>query len=146
VLGLHPVTALLLAVAAGAGGLNTFRKGAASLVRLRFDMNGLMTIAVGGAIALGEWWEAATVAALYGRGEALDARSLGRARESVDGLLRMAPRHATVRRNGRELQVDVEAVQVGDRVLVRPGQRIPVDGRIVAGQSSIDESPVTGES
>jgi Zn2+/Cd2+-exporting ATPase len=116
-------------------------------VRARsLDINVLMVIAVVGAAALGDYVEAATVVWLFNIAEWLEARSLDRARHAIRSLMSLAPAHALVCRSGAEQRVPVSEVVVGDRVVVRPGDRVPVDGVVLAGASAIDEGPVTGES
>jgi Cd2+/Zn2+-exporting ATPase len=111
------------------------------------DINVLMLIAVVGAMILGEWLEAAAVVWLFGISQWLEGWSLGRARRAIRQLMTLAPQVASVRReDGVEVDVPVESVRVGDLVIVRPGSRVPVDGRVVRGYSAIDQSPVTGES
>jgi Cd2+/Zn2+-exporting ATPase len=123
-----------------------FRRALASL-RLRvLDINVLMVIAVAGAAALGEWLEAAAVIWLFGIAEWLEHQSLERSRHAIRALMTLAPDVATLRVAGGEREVEVEQVAVGDVVVVRPGERIPVDGVVAAGESSVDQSPVTGES
>jgi Cd2+/Zn2+-exporting ATPase len=114
--------------------------------RRALDINTLMVVAVMGALLLGEWLEAAVVVWLFGVAERLEARSLDRARQAIRALMSLAPPVAIVRRDGAEREVPVDAVVKGDRVVVRPGQRIPVDGSVVAGSSAVDESLITGES
>ncbi len=115
--------------------------------RLRPDMNLLMAVAVAGAIAIGEWFEANTVAFLFAVSLALEAWSVGRARRAIGALLDLAPRQAHWLRDGvRTVDVPPEDVPVGARIQVRPGERIPLDGTVAAGESAVDESLVTGES
>ena len=119
----------------------------ASARSLRPDMNVLMTLAVAGAIGIGEWFEGATVAFLFALSLALEAWSVGRARRAVEALLSLAPPTVRVRaEDGVEREVPVAEVSVGTRFVVRPGERIGLDGRIVAGRSEIDQAPITGES
>ena len=116
-------------------------------VRARaLDINLLMVIAVAGALALGEWFEAATVVWLFGVAQWLEVRSMERARHAIRSLMSLAPASATVRRAGEFVDVPVDEVAVGDLVLIRPGERIPIDGVVLAGESSVDQAPVTGES
>jgi Cd2+/Zn2+-exporting ATPase len=116
-------------------------------VRARaLDINVLMVIAVAGAMALGDFLEAAVVIWLFGIAEWLEARSLDHARQAIRSLMTLAPSVALVRRAGGERVVPVADVAVGEIVVVRPGERIPVDGAIVAGESEVDQAPVTGES
>ena len=110
------------------------------------DINVLMVVAVAGAAALGEWFEAAAVVWLFGVAQQLEFLSMERARHAIRALMAVAPASAVVRRDGLERQVAPADVEVGDLVIVRPGERVPVDGVIVAGESAFDESPVTGES
>jgi len=110
------------------------------------DINVLMVVAVLGASALGEWFEAATVVWLFGVAQELEWLSMARARQAIRSLMAIAPATATVRRGGVDRLVPVADVKVGDLLIVRPGDRMPVDGVIVAGESAFDESPVTGES
>ena len=115
-----------------------------SLRRLRPDMNLLMTVAVVGAIAIGEWFEAATVAFLFAVSLALESWSVGRARRAIAALMDLSP--PLVRLKGTEEEVPAESVSVGSIIVVRPGERIPLDGRISAGQSHVNQAPITGES
>jgi Cd2+/Zn2+-exporting ATPase len=122
------------------------RRALAAVRRRALDMNVLMVIAVCGAAALGDWMEAAAVVWLFGIAQWLETRSLERARHAIRSLLDLSPAFATVVRNGVEQQVPAEAIVTGDRVIVRPGERIPVDAVVLAGASAVDESPITGES
>jgi Cd2+/Zn2+-exporting ATPase len=118
-----------------------------ALRRGRPDMHLLMTIAVAGAIGLGEWFEAATVAFLFALSLALEAWSVGRARRAVEALLELAPSVVRVRSADGELVDRAPGeVAVGARFVVRPGERIALDGRVVAGESEVDQAPITGES
>ena len=117
-----------------------------SIRRRALDINTLMVIAVIGAALLGEWMEAAAVVWLFGAAELLESYSLTRARRAIRSLMTLAPAVATVRRGGAETEIAVDDVAIGDVVIVRPGQRVPVDGRIVAGESALDQAPITGES
>jgi Cd2+/Zn2+-exporting ATPase len=115
--------------------------------RLRPDMNLLMVIAVAGAVAIGQWFEAATVSFLFALALALEAWSLGRARRAVAALMELAPAVASVKdANGGERQVQASEVPVGAHIIVRPGERIPLDGRVTDGESEVDQAPITGES
>jgi Cd2+/Zn2+-exporting ATPase len=118
----------------------------ASVRSLRPDMNLLMTLAVAGAVGIGEWFEGATVAFLFALSLALEAWSVGRARRAVAALLALAPPTVRLREGDGEREVPVAEVPVGSRFVVRPGERIALDGRIVSGRSEIDQSPITGES
>jgi Cd2+/Zn2+-exporting ATPase len=110
------------------------------------DINALMIIAVAGAAGLGDWLEAASVVWLFGIAQWLEARSLERARYAIASLVTLAPTEALVRRDGVETRLPADRIVPGDIVVVRPGERIAVDGVVSAGQSDVDESPITGES
>jgi Cd2+/Zn2+-exporting ATPase len=110
------------------------------------DINVLMVIAVAGAIALGDWIEAASVVWLFALSQQLESLSLTRARRAIRSMMAVAPSQALVRRGGRESQMLADDVRPGDVVIVRPGERVPVDGLVVAGTSAVDQAPVTGES
>jgi len=110
------------------------------------DINVLMVIAVFGAMVLGEWFEAAAVVWLFGIAQWLERWSQTRARRAIRQLMSLAPQVACVRRGDDEVELPVAAVRVGDIVIVRPGGRVPVDGRVARGFSALDQSPVTGES
>ncbi len=115
--------------------------------RLRPDMNLLMVIAVAGAIAIGELFEAATVAFLFSLSLALEGWSVGRARRAVSALLDLAPPTVRIKSgDGTERQVAAAEAPVGSRFVVRPGERIALDGLVAAGMSSVDQAPITGES
>ncbi|WP_336072278.1 heavy metal translocating P-type ATPase [Nitratireductor rhodophyticola] len=115
--------------------------------RLSPDINLLMVIAVVGAVVIGEWFEAATVAFLFALSLTLESWSVGRARRAISALLDLAPPTVSVRADdGTEKEVPAAEVAVGARFVVKPGERIPLDGRIVAGASSVNQAPITGES
>lgn len=118
-----------------------------SLRSLRPDMNLLMTLAVAGAVAIGEWFEAATVSSLFALSLALEAWSVGRARRAVEALMSLAPDTVRVRdASGADRQVDPANVEVGTAFFVQPGERIGLDGLVQAGRSEVDQAPITGES
>lgn len=128
------------------GGFYTARAGILSLRAITFDTNLLVTLAAIGAVAIGEWSEAASVMFLFALGSALEAFTVERTRNSIKGLMELSPKEASVIRNGREMRVSVEEVCVGETIIVRPGDRIPMDGVVVNGLTSVDESAITGES
>ena len=139
------IAAALLSVATG--GLPTLRKGWIALKSLSLNMNFLMSIAVIGAMAIGEWPEAAVVIFLFALAELIETLSLERAKNAIRGLMAMAPETASVRLDGGELREMPSAqVQVGQTVRVRPGERIPLDGVVSTGASSVNQAPITGES
>lgn len=144
--GLPAVTPVLYALAIMAGSTLTWRRAAVSLMAQTLDMNVLMTIAVAGAVAIGEWGEGATVIFLFALGGVLESRSLARTRRSIRDLMALAPEQARVRRGAEEELLPPAEVAVGETLLVRPGERVPLDGTIASGSSALDESPITGES
>ena len=117
-----------------------------SIRTARPDMNLLMTLAVAGAILIDEWLEAATVSFLFAVSIALEAWSVGRARRAVEALLDLAPATARILVDGVVSEVPADAVAVGARVSVRPGERMPLDGTVAKGGSHVDQAPITGES
>ena len=140
-------TAALALAAIMACGLGTYRKGWIAVRNGNLNINALMSIAVTGAVLIGQWPEAAMVMFLFNVAELIEARSLDRARHAVRGLLDLAPETATVRQaDGAWLPVPAAQLNVGDVVRVRPGERIAADGIIVSGSSTVDQSPITGES
>lgn len=138
----------LLALAAILGcGLGTYKKGWIALKNRNLNINALMSIAVTGAVLIGQWPEAAMVMVLFTLAEVIEARSLDRARNAISGLMQLTPDMATVQQaDGQWREVEVREVVVGARVRVRPGERIGLDGEVVSGQSSVDQAPITGES
>ena len=130
-----------------AGGWKVFPRAWVAARGLRPNMNLLMTIAVIGAIGIGEWLEAATVSFLFAVSLALESWSVGRAKRAVDALLRLSPASArVVQSEGGTTEIPVEEVSIGARFLVKPGERIPLDGIVVSGASEVNQAPVTGES
>jgi Cd2+/Zn2+-exporting ATPase len=114
---------------------------------LRPDINMLMTVAVLGAMGIGEWFEAATVAFLFALSLALESWSVGRARRAIAALLDLAPPTVRLlRADGTEAEVPVAEVQPGDRFIVPPCARIALDGRVISGASAVNQAPITGES
>ncbi len=140
------LAAVLYAATIAVGGHPTARKALRALRRRQVDFNVLMTVAVSGAMALGDWREGAVVAFLYNVAEALETYALDRARGAIRALMDLAPKVARVRRDGTEVTVPVEAVAPGDVVIVRPGERIAVDGRVLQGASAVNQAAITGES
>jgi Cd2+/Zn2+-exporting ATPase len=110
------------------------------------DINTLMVLAVIGAAILAEWAEAAAVVWLFGASQWLESRSVGRARRAIRSLMRLAPDDVLIRRGDEDVRVPTGDVRPGDIVIVRPGDRLAVDGVIVAGESLLDQAPITGES
>jgi Cd2+/Zn2+-exporting ATPase len=127
-------------------GTQTARRAWASLAARRLDIHVLMMIAVAGAVALGEWAEGASVVFLFALAQVLETRAMERARGAIRALMDLAPAEALVRRGDADVVVPVDDARVGDVVIVRPGEKIPLDGRIRAGTSHVNQAPVTGES
>jgi len=146
------VADLLFLVAVAVGGQAILRNGYYSARNRSLDIDLLMSIAILGALtaslAFGEalYFEAATLAVLFSVAELLERYSMDRARDSLEELMDLSPVEATVRRDGTETVVPVESVDVGERVVVRPGEKIPLDGDVVDGESAVNQAPITGES
>ncbi|SFH05504.1 heavy metal translocating P-type ATPase [Pseudomonas sp. NFACC45] len=141
------VVALMALVSILSGGLGTYKKGWIALKNRNLNINALMSIAVTGAVLIGQWPEAAMVMFLFTVAELIEAKSLDRARNAISGLMQMAPEQATVQQADGSWQVQaVKAINLGARVRVRPGERVGLDGDVVAGRSTIDQAPITGES
>jgi Cd2+/Zn2+-exporting ATPase len=128
------------------GGFYTARSGFSSLKSLSMDINFLMTVAVVGAAAIGEWAEGATVVFLFSLGNTLQAYTMEKTRNSIRALMDLSSREALVRRNGGGILLPVEEIAIGDIIIVRPGERIPMDGEVAAGSSDVNQAPITGES
>ena len=114
--------------------------------RVRFNIDLLMVVAAMGAAALGSWAEGGLLLFLFSLGHALEHYALGRARHAISALAELSPQRATVVRDGVEADVAIEDVRPGDHVVVKPAERIPVDGKVVEGASSVNQAPITGES
>ncbi|WEK55886.1 MAG: heavy metal translocating P-type ATPase [Candidatus Cohnella colombiensis] len=126
-------------------GYTTFLRGINNLIRFRFNIDTLMTIALIGAVAIGEWKEATLVAILFGLNELLEGIGMAKARRSMESLLAIAPQQATKLIEGKEFVVPIRELNVNDIVIVKPGEKIPSDGTIIAGTSSVNEAAITGE-
>ncbi|AYF90379.1 heavy metal translocating P-type ATPase [Pseudomonas sp. DY-1] len=146
--GLAPewVIAGLAILAILGAGLPTYKKGWIALKNRNLNINALMSIAVTGALLIGQWPEAAMVSVLFAIAELLEARSLERARDAIRGLLQLAPEQATVFESGQWRERPAREVQPGTRLRVRPGERIALDGEVLSGRSSVNQAPITGES
>ncbi len=139
-------SAALFAIAIVSGGLLVWRRAWLSLKANTLDMNVLMTIAVAGAVILGEWGEGATVYFLFALGGLLEAKSLERTRRSIRDLMSLAPSMVRVVRGGATEEIAANEAIIGDAFVVRPGERIALDGSVLSGTSAVDESAITGES
>ncbi len=128
-------------------GKNIIRRAIKSLfTKRRLDMNFLMSIAALGAFLIGHGEEGAAVMFLFFIAEGLEDYAAQRARRSIERLLKLAPETAKVKKDGKEIELQVHEVGIGDVVVVRPGEKIPLDGEIIKGCSSINQAPITGES
>jgi Cd2+/Zn2+-exporting ATPase len=134
------------ALSLAAGVAATIRKAWSALRTGALDINVLMIIAAVGAAAIGEWSEAATVVFLFAVAQALEARTLERARSAIRALMDLTPSEALLRDASGERRVDVDDIVPGAVIVVRPGEKIPLDGEIVTGRSPVNQAPVTGES
>ncbi len=128
------------------GGWGNFRKARYALPRLNFNMSVMMAFALIGAAAIQEWEEGAGVAFLYALSELLESWTMERGRRSLRQLMDLAPKVARIQRGAEEIEVPVEEVRVGDVMVLRPGEKIAMDGRILKGSSAINEAAITGES
>lgn len=128
------------------GGFFTLREAIENLRHKRFEIDTLMLVAAAGAAALGAWAEGALLLFLFSLGHALEHYAMGRAKRAIEALAELAPKTAMVRRNEQLLEIPVETLEVGDIVVVRPNERLPADGFLIKGTSSINQAPVTGES
>ena len=137
---------LLYIVVIVVAGYRIFRSAFSALLQRRVEMNLLMSIATIGAFLIGHAEEGASVIFLFFIAEFLEDYSVQRARNSVTALLNLAPEEAFVRRNGNEVRMHVHDLSIGETILVKPGGKVPLDGVVTAGDSSVDESPLTGES
>jgi Cd2+/Zn2+-exporting ATPase len=141
------VVALVALLSILSCGLGTYKKGWIALKNLNLNINALMSIAVTGAVLIGQWPEAAMVMFLFTVAELIEAKSLDRARNAISGLMQLTPERATVRQaDGQWLEMDANSIELAAVVRVKPGERIALDGEVVAGNSTIDQAPITGES
>jgi Cd2+/Zn2+-exporting ATPase len=137
----------LAAAAIWLSGVETYTKGFNALRRGKLNINALMSVAVTGAVLIGQWPEAAMVMALYAIAELIEAKAADRARNAIQGLLALAPEEAEVlQADGIWKSLPVNDVALGAVVRIRPGERVPLDGVITEGSSAINQAPVTGES
>ncbi len=136
----------LYVVAYGFGGWFTLREAINNLRARRFEIDTLMLVAAAGAAALGAWAEGALLLFLFSLGHALEGWAMGRARRAIEALAELAPETALVKRGDRTEEVPVKSLAPGDMIIVRPNERLAADGIVVAGISSVNQAPITGES
>ncbi len=140
------ITISLYLVAIIIGGFQLFMEGIRDLFKLNFSMQLLMTIAIIGASIIGQWAEGSVVVILFSISETLEKFSMDKARQSIRSLMNIAPKEALVVRGGKEFSIQVEDILVGDIMLIKPGQKIAMDGEIIKGHSSVNQAAITGES
>ncbi|MDO9001837.1 MAG: heavy metal translocating P-type ATPase [Aquabacterium sp.] len=141
------VAAMLALTAVLACGITTYQKGWVAIRNGNLNINALMSIAVTGALVLGQWPEAAMVMVLFTVAELIEAKSLDRARHAIQGLMQLAPERATVlQADGSWQEVAAKSVALQARVRIKPGERIALDGTIASGRSTVNQAPITGES
>lgn len=136
----------LMIAAAIVAGSNIAVRAWNSLLNKHISIELLVTIAATGALIIGEYWESAAVTFLFMMGAWMEARTLNKTRQTLQKLIELAPDTAVVLRNGTPMEVSAYEIETNERVLVRPGTKIPVDGKVEEGTSSINESSITGES
>jgi len=140
------VTGAAFALSIASGGWYWARRAWSSARLFALDINALMLVAVLGAIAIGEWSEAATVTFLFALAQWIESRNMERARLAIRALMELSPNEAIVHREGRDTRVPVDSVAVDDILVVRPGEKIPLDGVVSSGESEVNQAPITGES
>ncbi|HEU0298574.1 MAG TPA: heavy metal translocating P-type ATPase, partial [Longimicrobium sp.] len=145
-LHLEWLAATLAVGAIVAGGWHIVPRGVRAAMNRALDMNFLMSVAAVGAVLIGEYEEGASAMFLFAVAQLLETYSMDRARNAIRSLMDLAPAEATVLRGGREERVAVDRVEPGETVVVRPGEKIPVDGIVLAGRSGVNQAPITGES
>ncbi|HHV59085.1 MAG TPA: cation-translocating P-type ATPase [Clostridiaceae bacterium] len=144
--GYEIVTIIFMLATTLVAGFPIFKKAIGGLRYRIVGIDALVTIAVTGAVIIGEYWEAAAVTFLFILGDYLESRTIEKTRSSIKVLLDLAPDNARVKRNGREVEIPSEEVVPGDMVIVRPGEKISVDGTIIEGSAYINQAAITGES
>lgn len=145
--GVSPfITTLMYAMAMVISGYKPVKSAFYSIKSRSLDMNVLMSAAALGAAFIGEWLEGATVVWLFALGTTLQNMSLEKTRDSIRNLMNLAPSEAWIKVGSQLMKKPVEEVSVGDILVVKPGDRIPLDGEIVTGESSVNQAPITGES
>ncbi len=142
----HPIVVTTFVVAILVGGYDLFITGIKNLFRFYFDLHTLMTIAIIGAAFIGEWVEGAAVVILFAISEALEAYSVDKARQSIKTLVDIAPNHAIIRRGNNVMELHVNDIQIDDLMMIKPGEKVAMDGEVISGRTSINQAAITGES
>lgn len=142
----HLLTKALYILAIIIGGFDLFKEGFSDLIKLDFSMESLMTIAIIGGAFIGEWAEGSIVVILFAISEALERFSMDKARQSIRSLMDIAPKEALIRRNNVEQLVSVDKIDIDDIMIIKPGQKIAMDGLVINGHSSVNQAAITGES
>ncbi|MCC9873697.1 cadmium-translocating P-type ATPase [Streptococcus agalactiae] len=142
----HLLTKALYILAIIIGGFDLFKEGFSDLIKLDFSMESLITIAIIGAAFIGEWAEGSIVVILFAISEALERFSMDKARQSIRSLMDIAPKEALIRRNNVEQLVSVDKIDIDDIMIIKPGQKIAMDGLVINGHSSVNQAAITGES
>ncbi|EPN1172468.1 heavy metal translocating P-type ATPase [Listeria innocua] len=142
----HLLTKALYILAIIIGGFDLFKEGFSDLIKFDFSMESLMTIAIIGAAFIGEWAEGSIVVILFAISEALERFSMDKARQSIRSLMDIAPKEALIRRNNVEQLVSVDKIDIDDIMIIKPGQKIAMDGLVINGHSSVNQAAITGES
>ena len=142
----HAIARFIYGAAVVVGGYFPAKMGIMALRRLAPNIRTLMVAGAAGAIYLGLWEEAALLVFIYSLGDMLEAYAADRVRGAVRALMGLAPKEAQVKRDGKILTLPLDAIRVGDTIVIRPGERIALDGEVLSGSSSVDQSPITGES
>ncbi len=129
-----------------AGGWFGLQAGIKSLLHREINVDLLMVLAAAGAATVNQWREGAILLFLFSLSNVLQAYAMDRSRNAIKALLKLRPNEATIRQDGNLIIVPVESLNIGDVVVIRPGERFPIDGRVIDGESMVDQSPITGES
>ncbi|GAB7012422.1 heavy metal translocating P-type ATPase [Halolamina salina] len=143
---LDTASSAILVLAAIVGGYDIAKTAYHEVKNRTLGIKTLVTLAAVGAIGIGSYWEAAAVVFLFALGSYLEGRTMRKTRNALEELLEMTPDTATVRRDGEQKEVPAREVETGEVVIVKPGEKIPVDGDVVDGESAVNQAPVTGES
>lgn len=140
------ITIILHSTAIIVGGYYPAKMALGALRTLSLNIRTLMVTGAIGAVTLGLWEEAATLVFIYLLGDILEIYTVSKSRGALRMLMELAPKEALVRRNGKETVLPVEEVEISNVIIIRPGEKIPLDGKVLKGYSSVDQSPITGES